>query len=127
MKSILLVGLGGFVGSVARYKLGGLVLHLTAQERFPYSTFVVNVLGCLTIGILAGLAERYDLFGPDARLFLFTGLLGGFTTFSAFGLDAMFLVRRGELGVAASYAGASVILGIIAVWLGLKLISMFPR
>jgi len=127
MKGILLVGLGGFIGSVARYKLGGLVLHLTAPERFPYSTFAVNVLGCLVVGILAGLAERYELFGPDTRLFLFTGLLGGFTTFSAFGLDAMFLVRRGELWVAALYAGASVVVGITAVWLGLKLISLFPR
>ncbi|MGY0799196.1 fluoride efflux transporter CrcB [Lysobacter sp. A286] len=127
MKSMLLVGLGGFLGSVARYKLGGLVLHLTAQERFPYSTFAVNILGCLVIGVLAGLAERYDLFGPGTRLFLFTGLLGGFTTFSAFGLDAVFLVRRGEFWVAALYAGASVVLGITAVWLGLKLISMLPR
>ena len=127
MKSILLVGLGGFIGSVARYKLGGLVLHLTAQERFSYSTFAVNILGCLAIGILAGLAERYELFGPGTRLFLFTGLLGGFTTLSAFGLDAVFLVRRGELLVAALYAGASVVLGIAAVWLGLKLISVFPR
>ena len=127
MKSILLVGLGGFLGSVARYKLGGLVLHLTAQERFPYSTFAVNILGCLVIGLLAGLSERYELFGPGTRLFLFTGLLCGFTTFSAFGLDAMFLVRRGEVLVAAVYAGASVVLGITAVWLGLKLISVFPR
>lgn len=127
MKSILLVGLGGFIGSVARYKLGGLVLHLTAQEHFPYSTFAVNVLGCLVIGLLAGLTERYELFGSGTRLFLFTGLLGGFTTFSAFGLDAMFLVRRGELLVAALYAGASVLLGITAVWLGLKLVSVFPR
>ena len=127
MKEILLVGIGGFVGSVARYKLGGLVLHLTAQERFPYSTFAVNVLGCLVVGILAGLAERYEVFGPSTRLFLFTGLLGGFTTFSAFGLDAMFLARRGELWLAALYAGASVVLGITAVWLGLKLISLFPR
>ena len=127
MKEILLVGIGGFAGSVARYKLGGLVLHLTAQERFPYSTFAVNVLGCLVVGVLAALAERYEMFGPSARLFLFTGLLGGFTTFSAFGLDAMFLVRRGELWLAALYAGASVLLGITAVWLGLKLISLFPR
>lgn len=127
MQGILLVGLGGFVGSVARYKLGGLVLHLTAQERFPYSTFAINVLGCLIVGILAGLVERYEFFTPEARLFLFTGLLGGFTTFSAFGLDAMFLVRRGELGVAALYAGASVGIGFAAVWIGLKLISLFPR
>jgi len=127
MKSILLVGFGGFIGSIARYKLGGLVLHLTVQERFPFSTFAVNILGCLVIGLLAGLTERYEVFGSDTKLFLFTGLLGGFTTFSAFGLDAMLLVRRGELLSAALYAGASVVLGITAVWLGLRLISVFPR
>ncbi len=127
MKEILLVGIGGFAGSVARYKLGGLVLHLTAQERFPYSTFAINVLGCLVVGLLAGLAERYEVFGPEHQVVFFTGLLGGFPTFSAFGLDAMFLVRRGELWLAALYAGASVVVGITAVWLGLKLISLFPR
>ncbi len=127
MKAILLVGLGGFIGSVSRYKLGGLVLHLTTQERFPYSTFAVNVLGCLVVGILAGLAERYELFSPDARLFLFTGLLGGFTTFSAFGLDAVYLMRRSEFAVATLYVGASVVFGIVAVWIGIKLVSMLPR
>lgn len=127
MKSILLVGLGGFVGSVARYQLGGLVLHLTAQERFPYSTFAVNLLGCLAMGVLAGLAERYELFGPETRLVLFTGLLGGFTTFSAFGLDTLFLVRRGELGLAALYAAASVVVGVAAIGIGIKLVSMLSR
>ena len=127
MQGMLLVGLGGFLGAIARYKLGGLVLHLTAQGRFPFSTFTVNVLGCLVVGVLAGLAERHHAFGPDTRLFLFTGLLGGFTTFSAFGLETVHLVRRGEVVTAALYAGASVTLGIAAVWLGLKLVTMFPR
>jgi len=127
MPPVLLVGLGGFVGAVARYKLGGLVLHLTVQERFPFSTFAVNVLGCLAVGVLAGMAERQDAFGPDARLFLFTGLLGGFTTFSAFGLEAVYLLRRGEVATAALYAGGSVVLGIAAVWLGLKLAGVGAR
>ena len=127
MKSILLVGLGGFIGSVVRYKLGGLVLHLTAQGRLPYGTFTVNVLGCLLVGVLAGIAERYEVFGPDTRLFLFTGLLGGFTTFSAFGLETVALIRRGEPGTAALYAAGSVVLGIAAVWIGLKLVSLLPR
>jgi CrcB protein len=127
MKNILLVGLGGFVGSIARYKLGGWLLHMTAQERFPFSTFAINVTGCLVIGVLAGLAERYELFGPGTRLFLFTGLLGGFTTFSAFGFETVFLLRRGEPLVAATYVGASVVLGIGAVWLGIKAISLLPR
>ena len=127
MHPILLVGLGGFLGAVARYKLGGLVLHLTVQERFPFSTFAVNVLGCLVVGVLAGLAERHAAFGPDARLFLFTGLLGGFTTFSAFGLEAVYLLRRGEVATAALYAGGSVVLGIAAVWVGLKLAGLGAR
>lgn len=127
MQSILLVGLGGFLGSIARYKLGGYVLHMTAQDRFPYNTFTVNVLGCWVVGVLAGVAERYNVFGPDTRLFLFTGLLGGFTTFSAFGLESMHLIRRGDFGTAALYAGGSIVLGITAVWLGLKLVSMLSR
>ena len=123
MKAIVLVGLGGLVGSVARYKLGGWVLHLTTLEKFPWSTFAVNVTGCLVAGLLAGLVEKHDFFAADTRLFLFTGLLGGFTTFSAFGLDALYLVRRGEMLTAASYAGLSVIVGIAAVWLGFKLMG----
>ena len=117
-KALLLVGSGGFLGSIARYALGGVVLHATPQSRFPWSTFAVNVAGCLVVGVLAGLAERLHWFGPDARLFLFTGLLGGFTTFSAFGIDAWFLVRRGEWLVAAAYAGSSVVVGLAAVALG---------
>jgi len=127
VKGILLVGLGGFIGSVVRYKLGGVVLHMTAQGRLPYGTFTVNVLGCLLVGVLAGIAERYEVFGPDTRLFLFTGLLGGFTTFSAFGLETVALIRRGEPGTAALYAAGSVVLGIAAVWIGLKLVSLLPR
>ena len=122
MTNILLVGLGGFIGSVARYKLGGWVLHLTVQEKFPFGTFAVNVAGCLIAGVLAGLVEKHELFSAETRLFLFTGLLGGFTTFSAFGLETMFLLRRGEPWVAAIYAGASVLLGVVAVWLGFKIV-----
>ncbi|MGN6111848.1 MAG: fluoride efflux transporter CrcB [Luteimonas sp.] len=124
MKGILLVGIGGFAGSVARYKLGGLVLHLTAQERFPWSTFAINVLGCLVAGVLAGLAEECELFGPDTRLLVFTGLLGGFTTFSAFGLDALFLFRRGEFATALLYAGGSVVVGLAAAWIGWRLVAL---
>jgi CrcB protein len=123
MKAIMLVGLGGLLGSIARYKAGGWVLHLTTLEKFPYSTFAVNVAGCFVVGVLAGLVEKHDYFAADTRLFLFTGVLGGFTTFSAFGLDALYLIRRGELLTAASYAGFSVIVGIAAVWLGFKLMG----
>ena len=127
MKGVLFVGLGGFIGSIARYSLGGWILHMTAQERFPYSTFAVNVLGCLAVGILAGLAEKHHVFGPQARLLLITGLLGGFTTFSAFGLETVYLLRRGETWVAAGYVCASVLVGIAAVWLGIRAVSPLPR
>jgi fluoride exporter len=119
MNQIFLVGLGGASGSIARYKLGGVVLHYTMDWRFPLGTFAVNVLGCLAAGALAGVAERYEWFSADARLFLFTGLLGGFTTFSAFGLDTVFLLRRGHVGVAAAYVTLSVLCGLLAFWLGL--------
>jgi protein CrcB len=73
MKQALIVGLGGFIGSVGRYKLGGVILHHSAAWRFPLSTFAVNVIGCFVIGALAGLVEHRDLFSPETRLFLFTG------------------------------------------------------
>lgn len=123
MKSILIVGVGGFVGSVARYALSAWVAQLTPQSRFPFGTFAVNILGCLVAGVLTGLAERHELFGPETRLLLFTGLLGGFTTFSAFGLETMSLLRRGEISVALTYVIASVVLGLLAAWLGMKTIS----
>ena len=123
MKGILLVALGGAVGSVARYKLSGYVLQHTIDWRFPAGTFAVNVLGCLVAGILAGLAEKHDFFTQDVRLLLFTGLLGGFTTFSAFGLETMYLLRRGDFAVAGANIILSVIAGLLALGLGLGLAS----
>ncbi len=127
MKQALLVGLGGFLGAVSRYKLGGAILHYTTEWRFPLSTFLVNVLGCLTIGILAGVVETREYFSPDVRLFIFTGILGGFTTFSAFGYEGFYLLRRGEVAIALSYAALSIIVGWAAVWLGFKLIGVATR
>src|SRR5438270_3179924 len=123
MKQALIVGLGGLLGSMARYKIGGVILHHSASWRFPLSTFVVNVVGCFVIGLLAALVEHRDYFSADARLFLFTGLLGGFTTFSAFGYEGIFLLRRGEIVVAAAYAALSLVCGFAAVWLGFKACS----
>ena len=122
--NILLVGLGGFAGAVARYLLGGWVLHHSLSAKFPWSTFAVNLLGCLIIGLLSGLAERLDWFSPSMRLLLLTGLLGGFTTFSAFGLETVHLLRRGEMWIAGAYVLASVLACIFAVWLGMKGVEM---
>ncbi|HZR79364.1 MAG TPA: fluoride efflux transporter CrcB [Chthoniobacterales bacterium] len=124
-KQILVVAIGGAVGSVLRYKLGGWALHHTSSWNFPVSTFSINVAGCFVIGLLAALVEHHDLLSPTLRLLLFTGLLGGFTTFSAFGYESAFLLRRGLFSVAMSYVTLSVLGGIIAVFAGIKLIDQF--
>jgi fluoride exporter len=124
-KQILIVALGGAVGSVARYKLGGFALHHTQAWDFPVSTLSVNVIGCFVIGVLAALVEHHDLFSPSIRLLLFTGLLGGFTTFSAFGYESVFLLRRGLLSTATGYVVLSVVCGLGAVLAGIKLIDTF--
>jgi fluoride exporter len=126
MMSLLLVALGGALGAVARWKLGGLVLQHTIDGRFPASTFLVNLLGCLVAGLLAGLATKLDMLSHEARLFLFTGLLGGFTTFSAFGIETVALLRRGEMGIASAYVIASVAAGVGGVWLGMLLPGRDP-
>jgi fluoride exporter len=117
VQQFILVALGGALGAVARWKAGGLALHHTPQWRFPVGTFAINVIGCLVAGILAGLVVKRDLFAPDTRLFLFTGVLGGFTTFSAFGVETVYLLRRGEHGVALAYVVLSVACGVGGLWL----------
>lgn len=122
MKHILLVGLGGCIGAVTRYKLGGIILHHTADWKFPFSTFIINISGCFVMGILAGLSEKHNLFTPPLRLFLFTGLLGGFTTFSAFGMETVYLLERHETFAAAANVFMSVFVGVFALWLGMKIV-----
>lgn len=124
MHAVLLVGSGGFLGAVARYALAAWIVQVEGTDRFPWGTLVVNVAGCLAVGVLVGAAERFNALGPDARLFLVTGVLGGFTTFSAFGLETVQMLRRGDAVNAALYAGASMGLGVFAVWLGLRLLTV---
>jgi CrcB protein len=119
VQSLLLVALGGAFGSISRYLLSGWVLHHTVGWKFPAGTFTVNVTGCLAAGVLAALAEREGWFSPQVRLLVFTGILGGFTTFSAFGLETVYLVRRGELLVAGANVFLSVSAGLAALWLGM--------
>ena len=122
MRDVLVVAAGGAIGAVARYKMSGLVLHRTLDWSFPAATFAVNVFGCLVAGALSGLVERHDMFGPHTRLLLFTGLLGGFTTFSAFGLETVHLLRRGHAGTAALYVALSVLAGLAAFYLAFSLV-----
>lgn len=119
----LMVALGGGLGACARFALSGLMLPYTLQEKFPWPTFTVNILGCFIAGLLFAVAEKHNVFSPNLRLFLFTGVLGGFTTFSAFGLETFYLIRRGDYLIAGSYVLASVLCGLAVLMLAHKAIA----
>jgi CrcB protein len=113
------VALGGAIGSSARYGVN-LIAPRMLGESFPWATLIVNVLGCLAMGYLTALLFEKFPDNENLRLFLTTGLLGGFTTFSAFSLDFFNLLQRGETGFAIIYVVASVVLSLIAVMVGFK-------
>lgn len=115
---VLLVGLGGGLGAMARYWVSGLVQDWTRSAAFPYGTLVVNVVGCFIIGGLAYLSEACGLLTPEALLLLITGFLGGFTTFSTFGNEILALARGGEAGPALGNIAGHLALGLGAVWTG---------
>lgn len=118
MTEFLLVGAGGFIGAASRYSVMLGVARLLGQTAFPWGVLAANVLGSLLIGALAGLAETRQIFGASARLFLFVGVLGGFTTFSAITNDTLTLLRGGAYLAAAGNVLLSVALGLGAVALG---------
>ncbi|NUM55585.1 MAG: fluoride efflux transporter CrcB [Candidatus Hydrogenedentes bacterium] len=117
----LLVGIGGFAGSVFRYWVSGWVQSLVSQSWRPVGTFAVNVIGCFLIGLLLGLAEFRQVLKPEARLLLIVGVLGGFTTFSTFGYETYALARDREFAAALVNIGAQVVFGLAAVWAGYTL------
>jgi len=127
MTKLLLIGAGGFIGSVLRYVVSGLVQTLSQSIAFPYGTLAVNVLGCLSIGFISELADSRALISPDTRVFLVVGILGGFTTFSAFGNETMNLIRDGEPALALMNVSAQVLLSLGAVWLGYTLAYVIWR
>ena len=118
---LLLVAGGGALGSVLRY-LVGVCCAQWFGLGFPWGTLAVNVLGSAVIGALGGAMAAGAHVPPEARLFLVTGILGGFTTFSAFSLDATLLWERGEPALAAAYIAGSVILSLAGLWAGLVLV-----
>lgn len=121
MIKLLLIGTGGFIGSVARYLLSTSIYRMSNGFLFPLGTLAVNLIGCLLIGFLAGLAEFRGLFSPEIRMFLLIGILGGFTTFSTFGYETYQLLRDGQGQFAVANICLSVILGILGVWAGFSL------
>ena len=123
MNGVLLVALGGAAGSVARYLVSGLASQHFQDWRFPVGTFLVNVAGCLLVGVLGALVVKHGIFSPNTRVFLFSGIAGGFTTFSAFGHEIFELLRREEVLVAGGYVFSSLFFGLLALWLGFSIIA----
>ncbi|MGE5263775.1 MAG: fluoride efflux transporter CrcB [Acidobacteriota bacterium] len=127
MDRVLLIGVGGFIGSVFRYWVSGYVQEAARNAFFPYGTLAVNVIGCLIIGFLSELAESHGVFTAESRALVFVGLLGGFTTFSTFSNETMNLLRDGENLTALMNAGLHLVLGVGAVWAGRALASLIWR
>ena len=118
MGRLLLVGAGGFLGSILRYLASGWVQQWLQTASFPFGTLAVNVLGCLVIGFLSQLAEARGVFTPETRALVFVGVLGGFTTFSTFSNETFNLLRDNEVIPALANLSAHIVLGLGAVWLG---------
>jgi CrcB protein len=114
---ILAIGLGGALGAIARYALGGFVHRLT-PSLFPYGTLVVNLTGCLCFGLVAGLAESRFAVGSFGRAFIMIGVLGGFTTFSTFTFETFELLRSGQTVQAAANVFGQVLIGLVALMAG---------
>ncbi|ACT59736.1 fluoride efflux transporter CrcB [Hirschia baltica] len=120
MQNIVLVALGGAIGATARYSLSGFMLRVFGPGM-PWGTFSANILGSLLLGVLTGwLAFKIDG-GNNWRLFLATGVMGGFTTFSTFSLETMLMIERKAYLQAASYALGTLALGVIAMFIGLMI------
>ena len=117
MGKLILAGIGGALGSILRYSVSGIVQDFSKSITFPYGTLAVNLIGCLAIGFLSQLAESRGYFTAETRTLVFVGVLGGFTTFSAFGNETMNLWREGESGLAALNIAAHLVLCLGAVWL----------
>jgi len=125
MNALLLVGMGGAVGAISRYLLMSFIGHAVPAVVFPYGTFAVNVIGSLFMGLLIGILARYVDGGNELRLFIAVGVLGGFTTFSAFSLDAVTLIERGEIMISFIYILSSVIFSVAGLFAGLFIMRMF--
>ena len=123
MKELLAVAIGGGIGSAGRFLLSGIVLHHFPNMRFPLPTLVVNVLGCFAIGLLAGYIDRSHPGAGLLRLFLITGCLGGFTTFSAFGFETFFLLETGSLWLGVANVAISIVAGLGGVVAGFRLLG----
>jgi CrcB protein len=118
MARVLLVGIGGFVGSVIRYLLSGAAQSLFQTVRFPIGTVIVNLSGCFVIGFLSQLAESQSAFTELTRAFIFIGVLGGYTTFSTLSNESLNFFRAGDIAIGLFNVGLQVLGGLLLAWLG---------
>ena len=123
VKSLLIAGLGGFIGTVFRFLITRYI-QVEYISVFPWSTFLINILGSLMIGVIFGLSEKGDFLSPEWRIFLTIGICGGFTTFSTFSNDAFLLMQNKEWLRFTMYATFSFFLGLSAVFFGRALIKL---
>jgi len=121
MKIVLLVGLGSFIGGICRY-LVSLVIQNKFLSTFPYGTLAVNIIGCFLIGVIYGFSERGNM-NAEWRIFLATGIMGGFTTFSSFSNETVGMLRDAQYWAAFSYIALSVFIGLAATFVGISLIK----
>ena len=124
LKTLVFIGTGSFMGGIARYITAKVVQNSIASS-FPFGTMVVNLAGCILIGLIYGLSERTNLINDEWRIFLTVGFCGGFTTFSTFANENMTLLRDGNFFYFALYTGLGVFLGLVAVFLGNGLAKLF--
>ena len=121
-RTLLLIGLGGSIGSMLRY-LTSVVIEKYYASVFPLATLIVNIIGCLLIGIIMGLLEKNQLMNSSMKWLFVTGFCGGYTTFSTFGYENITLLQSHHSSLAFLYIAASVIAGLGAVWFGLWLVK----
>lgn len=123
IKQIILVGIGGGVGSIFRFLISVLTRR-HFQETFPLATFIVNLSGCFLIGLLIGTLTRHSDSDNQLKVLLITGFCGGFTTFSTFASENMQLIANNQWPVAFSYTALSILLGVALVWTGMWLVKV---
>ena len=121
MKLVLFIGAGSFIGGICRYLLS-LLIQTKTTTHFPLNTLIVNIIGCFFIGIVFGIFEKGQM-SNEWKLFFATGVIGGFTTFSAFSNETFILFREGHAGYALLYVGASVLLGLLATYTAYLLVK----
>jgi CrcB protein len=117
LKNLLIIGSGGFIGSIARYLVSQLNLSISFHS-IPVGTLLVNIIGCFLIGFLTGVADKSMILTTEWRLFLMVGLCGGFTTFSAFANENLMLMHNGQMMAVLLYTALSILLGFLAVYFG---------